>query len=103
MHKLHLLNSDEAGRLLQFGLVTTTAPKKALGEFISMKNHGIYCLVETGAAYFSHKYTIHMDEVYGIAMPIAQVDGATTYGAVYLTKNSTLLRRRLTVSDISRD
>ena len=103
MRKLYLLTAEEAGRLLQMGLVSTCAPKKTLGEFISMKDHGMYCLVEKGGTHFGRQCTISLDEVYGISVPIGQVNGLTTYGAVYLTKNSTLLRRRITVGDLPGD
>ena len=102
MRKIHLLTADEAGKLMQFGVLTTKAPKMSLGDFIAASPTTQYCLVETDVMYLGAEYTMKLAEVLAISAPIACRNDIITYGAVYMTNECKLLKGRFRIGDLSR-
>lgn len=86
MRKLFMLTQEEAGRLMQFNVLQTTAKPIGLTDV----KPGLYgCLVEMLAA---NNGVLHFEDCAAVSVPVGTMGDKLIYKPVYLTNKSSLLR-----------
>lgn len=96
MRKLYLLTHEDAGRLMQFRVLTVKQEPTTLNDFLKKGKSYYGCLVEMDMP--DKTDILRFENCLGISLPIMQTNsGKVVYGATYLTDKSEWLKKRFEV------
>lgn len=94
MRRILMVSTQEAGRLLQFGVLPVTQ-KPVLPTEITPNFIG--ALIEIDDTSIDKNNLLDVERIYAISVPLEYGEARCTYGAVYCTTNSVILRQKVTV------
>ena len=94
MHSILMTSTQEAGRLLQFGVIPVNSqpvpPTNITPGFVG-------ALIEVDNESIDAHNILDIERVHAISVPLHYGETYNTYGAVYCTTNAVILRQKVNV------
>lgn len=94
MHSIIMTSTQEAGRLLQFGVIPVNSqpvsPTNITPGFVG-------ALIEVDNESIDAYNVLDIERVHAISVPLHYGETYNTYGAVYCTANAVILRQKVNV------